>query len=78
MDGSEDLWWGGGDLATRLSHNRASFSTLLCEGAMEEQKVKGREVYQTYFATYEDNDELRRRNERSRDIKQNLDRGYVS
>ena len=45
---------------------------------MEEQKVKGREVYQTYFAAYEDNDELRRRDERSRDIKQSLNRGYVN
>ena len=45
---------------------------------MEEQKVKGREVYQTYFTTYEDNDELHRCNECSRDIKQNLNRGYVN
>ena len=45
---------------------------------MEEQKVKGREVYQTYFTTFEDNDELHRCNECSRDIKQNLIRGYVN
>ena len=35
-------------------------------------------MYQTYFTTYEDNDELHRRNECSRDIKQNLVRGYVN
>ena len=45
---------------------------------MEEQKVKGREVYQTYFTTYEDNDELHRCNECSRDIKQSLNRGYIN
>ena len=56
----------------------ASCSALFCEGAMEEQKVKGREVYQTHFTTYEENDELHKRNECSRDIKQNVARGYAN
>ena len=42
------------------------------KGVIEEQKVKGRDVYQTYFVASEGNNEFHKCRECSRDMKQNI------
>ena len=48
------------------------------KGVMEEQKLKGRDVYQAHFVTSEENNELHKCRECSRDIKQNVTGGYAN
>jgi len=43
---------------------------------MEEQRIKGRDLYDTYFVTSEENNELHKCRECSRNIKQNVKKGY--
>ena len=45
---------------------------------MEEQKIKGRDLYDTYFVTSEENNELYKCRECSRNIKQNVKKGYTN
>ena len=45
---------------------------------MEEQKIKGRDLYDTYFVTSEENNELHKCRECSRNIKQNVKKGYTN
>ena len=45
---------------------------------MEEQKIKGRDLYDTYFVTSEENHELHKCRECSRNIKQNVKKGYAN
>ena len=45
---------------------------------MEEQKIKGRDVHRTYFVASEENNELHKCRECSRNIKQNVKKGYTN
>ena len=45
---------------------------------MEEQKIKGKDLYDTYFVTSEENKELHKCRECSRNIKQNVKKGYTN
>ena len=72
---------GSGDLAIHLSPIPYPLSPILsstCKGVMEEQKIKGRDLYDTYFVTSEENNELHKCRECSRNIKQNVKKGYTN
>ena len=72
---------GSGDLAIHLSPIPYPLSPIpysTSKGVMEEQRIKGRDLYDTYFVTTEENHELHKCRECSRNIKQNVKKGYTN
>ena len=72
---------GSGDLAIHLSpipYPLSPIPSSTSKGVMEEQRIKGRDLYDTYFVTSEENHELHKCRECSRNIKQNVKKGYTN
>ena len=72
---------GSGDLVIHLSPIPYPLSPIpysTSKGVMEEQRIKGRDLYDTYFVTSEENHELHKCRECSRNIKQNVKKGYTN
>ena len=64
--------WRYTSLLSPIPYPLSPIPSSTSKGVMEEQKIKGRDLYDTYFVTSEENKELHKCRECSRNIKQNV------